>query len=263
MKTIEVGDDTFAELLAEKRPSESFDSLINRLLAATKNSVDVPVRRKLLLIGPPGSGKSTIREVFFRERDPSELVGDDVAGLDPTTGIEYHAFEWFGVQVGVADSSGQEIDRWFERDKEEAFGGCDAVVFVFDVKSWEKDRASILQDLYRTYLTKFLMGSHAEVFVFAHKKDLVPLERHAHLLAEVTSALRNHLVENKLTVERVNCYLTSVRPKYVLSVISAFRAVLARILKNLFSNLMASLPTPTSFLKERIKKLVGKETENP
>lgn len=209
----------------------------------------------MLFIGPPGAGKSTIRSVFFEDTTPEHLIHEN---LEPTRGLEHFKYPWFGVNLALADSSGQEILDWFEDRKEEAFGGTDCIVFILDVARWDVDREDMLMYIYKTYLTKLLLESDAEIYIFLHKKDLIPKNTQEHKLVEIKTAIHNHLVSNDLTIKDVNCFYTSIADSEVHTIFRAMRKILSRTLKSLFRTISGAIPDYTDFVKAKVRQIVEK-----
>ncbi|MHA1731029.1 MAG: GTPase [Promethearchaeota archaeon] len=244
-----------------KDRDEPVERVIERLLGRSGiHPSPEKIKTKILLIGPPGSGKSTVRSVFFEEIEPRELFQNT---LEPTRGVENYVYDWFGVEVGVADSSGQEILDWFEEGKrEEVFGYSDAIIFLFDASRWEASKEEVQMYLYKTYLTAFLLELDAPIHVFFHKADLVPPERQDHLFATMKTSIHQHLVENDLTVAEVNCRWTSVVDAGVFTIFRAFRSILMAAVKKILTSISEVIPSPTRLVKKRVREIAGKVGKN-
>ena len=62
-------------------------------------------KAKIVLIGPPGTGKTTIKKVYFEMANPLMLLEHT---LEPTKGINSCVYSIFDVSLGVFDLAGQE-----------------------------------------------------------------------------------------------------------------------------------------------------------
>ncbi len=64
-------------------------------MANVKDSV------KILILGPPGIGKTTLRKIFFDEENPFELVHQT---LEPTINVDINRYS-FDTNIAVYDLS--------------------------------------------------------------------------------------------------------------------------------------------------------------
>ncbi|MCP4762192.1 MAG: hypothetical protein GY870_10450, partial [archaeon] len=87
--------------------------------------------KKIILIGPPSSGKTSIRMYFFEDIPSSEILKPP--SLEPTMGVNWFNYELYESEIGVVDTSGQEITSIITEDEGYLFIGADAVIFMFDI----------------------------------------------------------------------------------------------------------------------------------
>lgn len=85
--------------------------------------------KKIIFVGPPGAGKTTLRKVFFEGESSSKLL--DYA-LEPTHAKESVILQ-LSENVGVFDLAGQENTRWFETDDKEIFYDTKILIVVIDI----------------------------------------------------------------------------------------------------------------------------------
>ncbi|MBD3195746.1 MAG: hypothetical protein GF317_11860, partial [Candidatus Lokiarchaeota archaeon] len=95
---------------------------------------------KIVLLGPPESGKTTIEKVFFQRVNPFSLLNTP---LEPTRGINSTSFSLFSSQLGIFDLAGQELDNWFSTQKE-VFKETNIIICVFDILNSLEQIISIL-----------------------------------------------------------------------------------------------------------------------
>ena len=66
--------------------------------------------KKIILIGPPGSGKTTITKVFFKKANPLKLLNES---LEPSRGINSNLFYLMDSKLAIFELAGQENSLWF------------------------------------------------------------------------------------------------------------------------------------------------------
>ncbi len=207
---------------ANKEKDEPTEAFLMRMLGIANEDESI---RRILFIGPPAAGKSTIRSVFFEDSSPQVLIDDP---LEPTRGIENYTYNWLDVSAGVADSAGQEIERWLGLDQEQAFGESDSIIFVMDVSQFDKFKDQVMEDLVEALNSKALVAPKAQFNLFLHKIDLIDEKIREERLAEVKTIINNHLKEHdhKADMILLKYYYTSIRGDLILSLVKAMRSVL-------------------------------------
>jgi GTPase SAR1 family protein len=104
--------------------------------------------KKIILIGPPEAGKTSIRRFFFEGIPAPELLEKPEAA---SVGFKYNNYEYlfsypiekegiipekFPIQLSLVDTAGQELEKWLTIMKERVFGETDIILFVFDISNW-------------------------------------------------------------------------------------------------------------------------------
>jgi len=154
-------------------------------------------RKKVLLMGKSGAGKTSMRSIIF-----ASYVADDVYRLGMTMDIEHAHVRMLGnLVVNLWDCGGQDsfMDSYFMFQKEQIFKGCEVLIYVIDVKS-ERPEADLQG--YRDCLAAIAdYSAGAKIFVLVHKMDLLlDSEKNA-----VFEAKKKELEEiahtNRLTVD--------------------------------------------------------------
>ncbi len=123
--------------------------------------------KKIILTGPPGTGKTTIKKVFFEMANPMKLLE---RSLDPTRGVETSVFSLFESKIGVFDLAGQENKNWFSTSKD-IFNDSSVIICIFDVKNSLKEIIEFIMNLIK--IKKDLKLYDCTIVVFLHKIDLV------------------------------------------------------------------------------------------
>ena len=76
--------------------------------------------KKIVLIGRPEVGKTSIKQVIFEGRTPKELIETP---LKPTRGLATSHYNWFDIQCAVFDAAGQNYQQIFTQEKFLTLGG--------------------------------------------------------------------------------------------------------------------------------------------
>lgn len=144
-------------------------------------------RKKLLLMGRSGSGKSSMRSIIF-----SNYSAFDTRRLGATIDVEHSHLRFLGnMTLNLWDCGGQDVfmDNYFTTQKDHIFKMVQVLIHVFDVesKSINKDIDIFVRAL--TNLQKF--SPDAKIFVLLHKMDLVQIDKREELFSIMMDKLQN------------------------------------------------------------------------
>ncbi|CAN6629059.1 GTP-binding protein Gtr1p [Trichomonascus vanleenenianus] len=143
-------------------------------------------RKKLLLMGRSGSGKSSMRSIIF-----SNYSAFDTRRLGATIDVEHSHLRFLGhMTLNLWDCGGQEvfIDNYFSTQRDHIFRMVEVLIYVFDVESKKvpKDIETFVRCL--KHLREFSPG--AKVFVLVHKMDLIQVDTRDHVFNSTMARLR-------------------------------------------------------------------------
>lgn len=137
--------------------------------------------KKIVLTGPPDSGKTTIKTVFFHFGNPIMLLKDP---MDPTRGINSSIFSIFDSELGIFDLAGQENKIWFTQEKE-IFNKSNVIICIFDVRSSLESIISFLIDIIK--IKKNFGLYECSIILFLHKIDLVNYSYVSHKITSINN----------------------------------------------------------------------------
>ncbi|KAH3903607.1 Rag GTPase GTR1 SCDLUD_001251 [Saccharomycodes ludwigii] len=162
-------------------------SLNNKKPSNINQSVTNGGRKKLLLMGRSGSGKSSMRSIIF-----SNYSAFDTRRLGATIDVEHSHLRFLGnMTLNLWDCGGQDVfmENYFQQQKDHIFQMVQVLIHVFDVESTEvlKDIEIFTRAL--TLLKKY--SPDAKIFVLLHKMDLVQLDKRQELFQIMMSKLRD------------------------------------------------------------------------
>lgn len=150
-----------------------------------------PNRKKLLLIGRSGSGKSSMRSIIF-----SNYTAFDTHRLGATIDVEHSQLRFLGnVTLNLWDCGGQNsfIENYLTTQRDHIFKMVEVLIYVFDIGSKEvpKDMETFRRCL--DNLQEFSPG--AKVFVLLHKMDLVRVDRREQVFNATMKTIHAHASE--------------------------------------------------------------------
>jgi len=162
-------------------------------------------KNKIILIGPPESGKTTITEVFFRNENPLKLIN---TSLDPTRGINSNLYSIFNSQLGIHDLAGQENAYWFSSGRS-VFINADLIVCLFDVTSSVENITQFLMKVVNLRL-KMEELSETQMFILLHKIDLV----NSAYLSKKKRIIKDFFKSTHQKGRKIRIFGTSIKKQY-------------------------------------------------
>uniref|UniRef100_A0AAG5CTG5 GTP-binding protein n=1 Tax=Anopheles atroparvus TaxID=41427 RepID=A0AAG5CTG5_ANOAO len=131
------------------------------------------MKKKVLLMGKSGSGKTSMRSIIF-----ANYIARDTRRLGATIDVEHSHVRFLGnLVLNLWDCGGQEsfMEQYFASQKDNIFRNVEVLIYVFDVESRELEKD---MHYYQSCLEALLMNSpNAKIFCLVHKMDLVAEEQ--------------------------------------------------------------------------------------
>ncbi|WRT70558.1 uncharacterized protein IL334_007556 [Kwoniella shivajii] len=172
-----------------------------------------PARKKVLLMGKSGSGKTSMRSVIF-----SNYTARDTRRLGATIDVEQSAVRFLGgLVLNLWDCGGQNafVDNYLSSQKDTIFSNVAVLIYVFDITSteWEGDLRYFEDILFALREN----SPEAGIWVLINKMDLVDKEdpkrrkyeeRKSDLLG-VDERVRKELKDDGIR-EVLRCFPTSI-----------------------------------------------------
>jgi len=127
------------------------------------------MKKKVLLMGKSGSGKTSMRSIIF-----ANYIARDTRRLGATIDVEHSHVRFLGnLVLNLWDCGGQEafMENYFASQRDNIFRNVEVLIYVFDVESRELEKD---MHYYQSCLEAILQNSpEAKVFCLIHKMDLV------------------------------------------------------------------------------------------
>ncbi len=194
------------------------------------------MEKKIIIVGPSGAGKTTLRKIFFEGENSSKVLE---YGLEPTRGQDSVLLN-LSEKIGIFDLGGQENQRWFETDEKKIFHDAKIILAVFEITSPFKNINNFLEKLIeiRDQLTPLSM-----IFILMHKIDLVFQENIIEISKIIYKIIRN--------VKLIKVFFTSVKSDYIAQTFSYFIDILKACIIDI-----EDLDKSSYYLLEEILKLI-------
>ncbi|CDO93011.1 unnamed protein product [Kluyveromyces dobzhanskii CBS 2104] len=148
-------------------------------------------RKKLLLMGRSGSGKSSMRSIIF-----SNYSAFDTRRLGATIDVEHSHLRFLGnMTLNLWDCGGQDVfmENYFTQQKDHIFQMVQVLIHVFDVES--KDVLKDVDIFTRALKQLKKYSPDAKIFVLVHKMDLVQLDKRTELFEIMMKKLKQASAE--------------------------------------------------------------------
>lgn len=127
------------------------------------------MRKKVLLMGKSGSGKTSMRSIIF-----ANYIARDTRRLGATIDVEHSHVRFLGnLVLNLWDCGGQEafMENYFASQRDNIFKNVAVLIYVFDVESRELEKDI---HYYQSCLEAIWEHSReAKIFCLIHKMDLV------------------------------------------------------------------------------------------
>lgn len=142
-------------------------------------------RKKLLLMGASGSGKTSMRSIIF-----ANYLARDTQRLNPTLDVQHSSVRFLGSLVlNLWDCGGQDAfyESYFVSRRDHIFRNVAVLIYVFDVTSDQFERDL---DYYAgTVEALSQLSPDAQVFTLIHKCDLLPEDARERIADERAGAV--------------------------------------------------------------------------
>jgi small GTP-binding protein len=179
--------------------------------------------KKILLVGPPGAGKTTIKKVYFDKKAPQELLQHP---LGPSRGVSSDRYSYLNSNLGIFDLAGQENDQWLSNKGKSVFRKTSAILCIFDISN---SLESIIEFLIKIFqVKKELNLKSCHIIAFLHKVDKVTPSYVTYKI----SSLKNFIEKQQSLKDDIRIFETSIKRDFFYNTFS----IIADVIKELYDN---------------------------
>jgi Ras-related GTP-binding protein A/B len=148
--------------------------------------MSVSVKRKVLLMGKSGSGKTSMRSIIF-----ANYIARDTMRLGATIDVEHSHVRFLGnLVLNLWDCGGQEafMENYLTSQRDHIFRNVEVLIYIFDIESRELQKDLMY---YRSCIEALQQNSTAaKVFCLIHKMDLIPEEQRDQVFDQRAAEIR-------------------------------------------------------------------------
>jgi GTPase SAR1 family protein len=202
--------------------------------------------KKLLLIGPSGVGKTTIKNIFFDKVNPTQLLEFP---LEPSRGINSEVYSFQNTHLGIFDLAGQENNTWFSKKGNEIFQQSNAIICIFDIKNSLESIIEFMIKLHK--LREELNLSQCYFASFLHKTDRV----NPTYVEQKIRRLQEFFSTQKILGDDIQIFGTSITENYFYQTFYTISEIINRLYdeNNMFdldSNELKNMKIEISLIQE-------------
>ncbi|MBY9010176.1 MAG: 50S ribosome-binding GTPase [Candidatus Lokiarchaeota archaeon] len=206
---------------------------------------------KISIVGRAGVGKTSIIKLIFEGYDPKDLM---MKPLEPTRGINPKGYYWMDLELGVFDTSGQELPYLLEDEQEQliAFENANIVIYIFDYPRWTSNSQEIINEIHTIYNSLKDISGKIKLALIFHKVDLINQKIKGNYF------LMRNGIKNRINLpENIPIYFTSLYPESVHSTFNAFSNILSnfsiesRKLRDILNHNISTFPRTISFITKK------------
>ncbi len=213
--------------------------------------------KKVILVGRPAVGKTTIEKVIFRNEDPNDLL---LFPLESTIDIKYTIHNLLDLKISLVDTAGQSLPIYLnnEEKQRELFGDASALIYVFGYNIWFKTSQEIFDDIRAIYHINENNKYGAKIFLFFHKIDLI-----YQVNAKKLNLLRSEILDQLDLPLELQIYFTSLHPNLIHSTYNAFFDIISNFsaetsnLKDIVHGIISGLTKAICFITNQEDHIIN------
>jgi len=217
---------------------------------------------KLIFIGKPEVGKTTIKKVIFEGIDPNALI---LFPLEPTIGTSFSVHDFMDLKISLVDTPGQSLPIILEDEEKQAnlFVNTSAIVYIFDYLMWISQSNDIVNDIKKIYEINKKSNYKANIFLFFHKIDLISKNMRNNL-----DVFESQILSELNIQESIPIYFTSLHPNLIYTIYNALTDIIGSFLlditnlRNFLNKLISTLSKTICFVTNKNNCIIVRTMTN-
>ncbi|MHA1149703.1 MAG: GTPase domain-containing protein [Promethearchaeota archaeon] len=176
------------------------------------------LKKKILLLGRAGIGKTSLRLTIFEGFYADELL---LKPISPTRGFTTNKYNWLDVDLGVFDTSGQELSDLLENevDMDIIFNYSDIIIYMLDYDLWTNKREDVIIEIIKIKKIIKKRFDQSKFVIFFHKIDNIIENIREKELKNIKQFLKKKLA--------LPIYFTSIHPSLIYSSYNAIYKIVS------------------------------------
>ncbi len=180
--------------------------------------------KKIILIGPPAAGKTSLRKFFFEGISGDQLLQHS----EPASiGMKYSHYEYVYTypiervganpertpfNLAVLDTAGQELETWLNERQYDVFTGASVIIFVFQLNDWNdpQNREYISNLVMITDNIRVQHAPSAQLYILGHKMDAIAGLNAEKMRRDVQDGLQEYVFKKRKLFLDFKVRLTSL-----------------------------------------------------
>jgi len=213
--------------------------------------------KKVSLIGRAGTGKTSLKKVIFEGKNPLNYILNPV---EPTRGVEPSVYSWLDLNLGLFDSSGQELQTIFTDDYTQAviFDKADLVIYVAEYPEWVIHKQDLIREIEHVEQIIKQHEYSARLIVFINKIDLIKEPSKESILTMIRQEIKEVL--------GLDAFFTSIHPDSVSITHETFSSILgsfswdARFMKYILDTEIKTLQRTSLSISNKYNAIVAQSS---
>lgn len=180
------------------------------------------MQKKIVIVGPSGVGKTSFKNVVFEGKDPYDLVSNPIS---PTRGIISSIYKWIDIQLGIFDTSGQELPDLLNEEivHLSMFENAEVIIYMIDNQTWVSEHIRIIEDIKKIKEILEKQKINAELIMIFHKMDLIDSND-----TGVLQSLKDEILMQLSIPTPIQILFTSLIPELLNTCFIAFSNIISK-----------------------------------
>ncbi len=176
---------------------------------------------KIIMLGRAGVGKTSIKNIFFTNADPNVLLNTPLA---PTRGIITSNYKWMDLELGIFDTSGQELLDLLDSKEEilSLFEGASAILYLFEYEFWVSETSIFIEEIKKIYNIINENEINTQIYLVFNKIDLI-----SHHIGGIFDLISINLNLQLNFPKALRVLFTSIQPDLLYTTFNALGVILS------------------------------------